>query len=50
MHDEQQYDAMYKIGGTTVYIVAPKLTDEERERRLEEIKQIIIRLWQEIHS
>lgn len=50
MREEQEYDAMYQYGGTTVYVVAPKLTDEERERRLEEIKRIILHLWQEIHS
>lgn len=37
-------DATYHIGNTTIHIVAPKITEEERQKRLEEIKQLIIQL------
>lgn len=42
-----KYDATYQYGGTTVHIVAPKLTDEEREQRLAEIQRTIWILWEQ---
>lgn len=44
---KEKYDATYQYGGTTVHIVAPKLTDEEREQRLAEIQSIIWNLWEQ---
>ncbi|EGK12470.1 hypothetical protein HMPREF9374_1537 [Desmospora sp. 8437] len=46
----QKYDATYQIGGTTIHVVAPNITDEERRRRLEGIKRIIRRIWIELHQ
>lgn len=45
-----EYDATYKIGGTTIYVVAPQITEDEREKRLEDVKSIIRRIWIELHQ
>ncbi|GGA37374.1 hypothetical protein GCM10007416_07850 [Kroppenstedtia guangzhouensis] len=50
MQRETKYTATYQIGETTVHIVAPDITEEEREKRLEEIKRIIRRIWMELHQ
>jgi hypothetical protein len=42
---DHQNSKIYKIGGTTIYVVAPKITEEERIERLEEIKSQIRLLW-----
>ncbi|SDZ00126.1 hypothetical protein SAMN05444416_11185 [Thermoactinomyces sp. DSM 45892] len=42
--ENTEYDATYKIGNTTIHVVAPKITEEEKQRRLEEIKCTIISL------
>ncbi|SMO63805.1 hypothetical protein [Melghirimyces algeriensis] len=50
MRDRKEYDATYQIGNTTIHIVAPDLTEEERQRRLEEVKKVIWSLWVEVQS
>jgi hypothetical protein len=47
---DHQYSKVYQIGGTTIYIVAPQITDEERLERLEEIKRQIWLIWQHMKS
>ncbi|MDQ0417064.1 hypothetical protein J2Z48_001236 [Croceifilum oryzae] len=37
-------DATYSIGNTTIHVIAPKITEEERLARLEDIKKLIIQL------
>jgi hypothetical protein len=45
MGEEKKYDATYRDGNTIIHIVAPKITEEERKRRLEEAQRIIWLLW-----
>lgn len=47
---DHQYSKVYQIGETTIYIVAPQITDEERLERLEEIKRQIWLIWQHMKS
>lgn len=47
---EDEHVVTYKIGKTTIEIVPPQLTTEEKNIRIEEIKQIILRLWLSIDS
>jgi ribosome recycling factor len=42
---DHQYSKVYQIGGTTIYIVAPQITEEERMERLKEIKHQIWLIW-----
>lgn len=42
---DHQSSKVYQIGGTTIYVVAPQITDEEKLERLEEIKKQIWLLW-----
>ncbi|PTM59588.1 hypothetical protein [Desmospora activa] len=46
----QKYDATYQMGGTTIHIVAPRITEEERQRRLNEVQRVIRLIWIEIHQ
>ncbi|SFI99610.1 hypothetical protein [Thermoflavimicrobium dichotomicum] len=41
---EISYDKTYHIGGTTIHIVAPKISEEEKEKRLKEIARVIMML------
>ncbi|MFA6809251.1 MAG: hypothetical protein WCR27_09700 [Eubacteriales bacterium] len=44
-----EYDATYKIGNTTVHVVAPPpMTEEEKQRILKEFHQAGYEIWQEI--
>ena len=45
---DEQYDATYQFGNTTVHIVAPKITEEENQRRLDEIQRVAWVLWEGI--
>lgn len=47
---DHQYSNVYQIGGTTIYVVAPQITDEERKERLEEIKRQIWLIWMNVIS
>ncbi|MXQ52419.1 hypothetical protein [Shimazuella alba] len=47
---DHQYSNVYQIGGTTIYVVAPQITDEERKERLEEIKRQIWLIWMNMIS
>lgn len=38
-------DKQYKIGRTIIEIIAPKITDEERLLRQEEIQHVVWMLW-----
>lgn len=42
---ETDFDKTYRIGNTTIHIVAIKQTDEERQERLAEIVSIIEMIW-----
>ncbi len=35
-----EYDEMRKIGNTTVFILYPKISEEENERRQQEINEV----------
>ena len=35
------YDKKRKIGNTTVYVVAPKITEEEKQKRLQHLCKVI---------
>ncbi|SFJ82417.1 hypothetical protein [Thermoflavimicrobium dichotomicum] len=43
-----QYDKTYRIGGSIVHIVAPRISDEEREKRLEEVARVIWMLLDQV--
>ena len=45
---DEQYDATYQLGNTTVHVVAPRITDEEHQRRLDEIQRVAWILWEGI--
>ncbi|WP_169713555.1 hypothetical protein [Paludifilum halophilum] len=49
MRDGKEHDATFKIGNTTIFVVAPKITEEERQARLEEVKQVIWIIWRELY-
>lgn len=40
-----KYDATYFIGNTTVHVVAPQITEQEKKRRLDEIQKINWVIW-----
>ncbi|MBA4541733.1 MULTISPECIES: hypothetical protein [Thermoactinomyces] len=42
---ETGFDRTYRIGNTTIHIVAAKQTEEEKDRRLSEIIEIIEMIW-----
>lgn len=44
----KEYDATYQTGGTTVHVVAPRITEEERQDRLNEVQQVIWTIWNEL--
>ena len=44
----ERYDATYQFGNTTVHVVAPKITEEENQRRLNEIQRVAWVLWEGI--
>lgn len=44
----ERYDATYQFGNTTVHVVAPKITEEENQRRLDEIQRVAWVLWEGI--
>ncbi|WP_177239776.1 hypothetical protein [Thermoactinomyces sp. DSM 45891] len=48
MQEDERSDVTYKIGKTTIHLVPPKITEEERSIRIEELKSLILRLWQSI--
>jgi len=35
----------YKIGNTTIQIIPPEITEEERNARLREIAKLVWKLW-----
>ena len=45
---DESYDATYQFGNTTVHVVAPKITEEENQRRLDEIQRVAWVLWEGI--
>jgi len=45
---DKRYDATYQFGNTTVHVVAPKITEEENQRRLDEIQRVAWVLWEGI--
>jgi hypothetical protein len=47
---DHQFSEIYQIGGTTIYVVAPQITDEVRIERLEEIKRQIWFIWMKLIS
>ncbi len=47
--EKEKYDATYKIENTTVHVVAPPpMTNEEKERILDEFHQAGYKIWQKI--
>ncbi|RAL25699.1 hypothetical protein [Thermoflavimicrobium daqui] len=44
------YDKTYQIGGSTVHIVAPKISEEERQRRLKEIARVVMMLLETLND
>lgn len=46
----KEYDATYQTGGTTVHVVAPRITEEERQDRLNEVQQVIWTIWNELEK
>ncbi|MFD1425463.1 hypothetical protein [Kroppenstedtia sanguinis] len=44
----QKYDRTYQIEGTTVHIVAPRITEEEKEKRLDEVQRVIQKIWNDL--
>jgi hypothetical protein len=40
-----RFHQRYKIGNTTVEVVAPHITEEERRRRLEEMQKVAWMVW-----
>jgi hypothetical protein len=42
---ETDFDKTYRIGNTTIHIVAVKQTNEEKDQRLAEIIKIIEMIW-----
>ncbi|PTX53962.1 hypothetical protein C8P63_12418 [Melghirimyces profundicolus] len=45
-----QYDATYFIGNATIYVVAPRISWEERQKRLDHIQRINWILWDAMQS
>ncbi|TCP65796.1 hypothetical protein [Baia soyae] len=45
MQEDQRADVTYQIGKTTIHVVPPKITEEERNIRIEELKKLILSLW-----
>jgi hypothetical protein len=45
MQQEPEYDRKLILGNTTVYIVAPKISEEENQRRIKELENTIERLF-----
>ncbi|MCS1350277.1 hypothetical protein [Mechercharimyces sp. CAU 1602] len=43
-------DMTLQVGGTTINIIAPKITEEERVERLDEVQRVIWRLWLDIEQ
>lgn len=37
---ENQYDAEYTFGNTKVFVVAPKITEEENQRRWQHVCEV----------
>ncbi|PTM59582.1 hypothetical protein [Desmospora activa] len=46
----QKYDATFQIGGTTIHIVAPQITEDERHRRLDDVQRVIWAIWRSIET
>ena len=40
------YDEEYQEGNTKIYIVAPKITPEENERRKKELDEVASRIYE----
>mgnify|MGYP001131701968 CR=1 FL=1 len=40
----EYYDRMKKVGNTTIYIIEPKITEEERLRRLKSLEDTMVRI------
>ncbi|MFD1425469.1 hypothetical protein [Kroppenstedtia sanguinis] len=47
---DKQYDATYQIGGSTIHVIAPQITEEERQRRLDEVQRVIWTIWNELEK
>lgn len=46
---ETEYDETYKFGNTTVHVVAPPpMSNEEKERILDEFHQAGYKIWQQL--
>lgn len=48
MQDSEEYSINYQIGGTTVCIIRPIISEEERKKRLHDIQRQIWFLWIEL--
>lgn len=46
----QKYDKKYTFGNTTVYVVAPKITEEEKTKRWETVCNIAAAIINEIQK
>ncbi len=42
------YDEFYQFGNTRIYIVAPKISEEENQKRWERVNEVANRIVQEI--
>ncbi len=45
--EPRHYDKKYVFGNTTVYVVAPKITEEEKQRRWESFREIATQIFLE---
>ncbi|MFC7441409.1 hypothetical protein [Laceyella putida] len=42
MKADKAFAATYRVGKTMIHIVPPQITEVERERRINEVKKVII--------
>ncbi|WP_181737788.1 hypothetical protein [Thermoactinomyces mirandus] len=47
---ETGFDKTYRIGNTTIHIVAAEQTDEERQERLAEVVRVIELIWSGVND
>ncbi len=41
----QEKGRVYQIGNTTIELIAPQISEEEREERLAEIERVVWMIW-----
>ncbi|PRZ17214.1 hypothetical protein CLV36_101315 [Laceyella sediminis] len=44
MKADKDFPVTYQLGKSVIHIVPPQITEEERQRRLSEVKKVIISL------